>query len=86
MTPTPGCYAVPTREVTRGDGGFWTPPRVVAPAGTWGVVRRVTGILSARVTVVFLGSGVEVDDVPAHWFEFYDEVPAAREVRPVALT
>lgn len=51
-----------------------------------GCSRRVTGILSTRVTVVFLGSGVEVDDVPAGRFEFYDEVPAARQVRPVALT
>lgn len=85
MTPTPGCYALTTTPVTRDDGGLWSSPRVVAPTGTWGVVRRVTGILSTRVTVVFLGSGVEAE-ASGHAFEFYDDAPAERAVRPVALT
>ena len=85
MTPTPGCYALTTTPVTRDAGGFWSSPRVVAPAGTWGVVRRVTGILSTRVTVVFLGSGVEAE-ASEHAFEFYADAPAERAVRPVAAT
>ena len=85
MTPTPGCYAVATRPVTRDSDSWFSPPVVVAPAGTWAVVRKVTGLWSTRVTVVFLGSGVEAE-VPEGMFDFYDEAPAAREVRPTVLT
>ena len=85
MIPAPGCYAVSTRPVTRDGDSWFSPPVVVAPAGTWAVVRRVTGIFGRRVTVVFLGSGIEAEAAEGV-FDFYDEAPAAREVRPTVLT
>ena len=85
MTPTPGCYAVATRPVTREGDSWFSPPVVVAPAGTWAVVRKVTGIFATRVTVVFLGSGIEAE-AGAGGFDFYADAPAARDVRPTVLT